>query len=229
MRDAMDARPGTFSAVDVGPTAAGRGKTRGAAPARQRGYSLAELLTVVSILGVITLIAIPALFQLMPQYRIRGAASELASTMRMARQKAITTRNPWRVVLDPANDRYAVSALTTPGADITVATNWTWVDKDWRTGGAAAVWRTLPSSTDLRNGSTTFNDVVCPAGANRDVVFLRDGSLSNAARCGVAGSELTFATLPAAVVAVNNTLVRYNRYYLTAQQSGIIQVAPRKE
>ena len=48
-----------------------------------RGYTLAELLTVVGIVGVVSLVSIPAFIQLMPQYRIRGASTELSAALRM--------------------------------------------------------------------------------------------------------------------------------------------------
>lgn len=94
---------------------------------RQSGYSLTELLTVVAMIGLVSLVALPALFGLFPQYRIRGAASELTSNLRMLRQKAIGTRSQWRMMIDPANDEYSLQkseagawvAVDTKGKEIT--------------------------------------------------------------------------------------------------------------
>lgn len=73
---------------------------------RQRGYSLAELLTVVAMVGVITMVALPTFLQVIPQYRIRGAASEIAASLRLIRSKAVSTRSNWRMTVDPTNDNY---------------------------------------------------------------------------------------------------------------------------
>ena len=87
------------------------GKQRG-----KRGYSLTELLTVVGMVGVISMVALPTFMQIIPQYRIRGAASELAASMRMIRSKAISTRSQWRMVVDPTNDRYWIEQEQVPNS-----------------------------------------------------------------------------------------------------------------
>lgn len=85
-----------------------------------RGYSMAELLTVVAIIGLVSAVSLPALMQLMPQYRIRGAAAEVTASLRMLRAKSVGTRSNWRMTLDPTNDGYTL-ASNSSGA---------WVDVD---------------------------------------------------------------------------------------------------
>src|SRR5215468_448089 len=97
---------------------------------RERGYSLPEMLTVIAIVGMIAIIGIPAFMVLMPQYRVRSAASELAATVRMARQNSMTTRRPWRVTFDGTNHRYTVSEFnntTVSSTTLRDPANWTWM------------------------------------------------------------------------------------------------------
>lgn len=89
----------------------------------QRGYSLPELLTVVAIMGILSLITLPAFNKLMPQYRIRNAASEMAASMRMLRSQAVSTRNEFRMTLDPVNERYSLAQRNNAGTWIPIGEN----------------------------------------------------------------------------------------------------------
>ena len=77
-------------------------------PGRQAGFTLLEMIVVVAVLGLaLTLIA---------GYRapwsgslgVRGAASELASAMRLARSEAIARNGPVSFAIDVAGHRYRV-------------------------------------------------------------------------------------------------------------------------
>lgn len=197
---------------------------------KSRGYSLAELLTVVAIVGVVTLVSIPAFIQLMPQYRIRGAATELSAALRMTRQDAIATRRPWRVTVDGAGKRYAISMLTTPGADMKVAANWTHMGENNRvvpTGGAPW-WKQL--SSDIQLSTTGFNDIDCANGA--DVIFQRDGSIApdynNSCTAG-GTAAIDFTTPPKIRVYYPSQYVRYNAYYIYGSAGGNLTTDQAKE
>src|SRR5215212_2828311 len=140
---------------------------------RERGYSLSELLTVVAIVGLITLVSLPAIFQLLPQYRVRSATGEIGSVIRMARQNAQSTRRPWRVTFDTTNGRYAMAMLNTPTAALTTPGNWTPVGSNNRPTSSTNAWRNLKFMTV---SSTGFLDVDSSNGI--DIIFIRDGSLS---------------------------------------------------
>lgn len=88
-----------------------------------RGYSLTEMLAVVGMVGVITMVSLPAFMTVIPQYRIRGAASELTATLRMVRSKAISTRTQWRVTVDPAGENYWIEQEQVPNSGTWVAIN----------------------------------------------------------------------------------------------------------
>lgn len=198
---------------------------------RERGYSLVELLVVVAIMGVVMLVTLPALIQLMPQYRIRSAASEAAGAMRMIRQRAISTRTPWRISYDPVKNRYRFYTLRSPYADLSVAANWRAIRRDGRTPDPINEDWFLSSEIDLQAAaSATFKDVTCPTDGSLDLIFLRDGSVSKNAACGAASSAvLTFSPNPGVVFAVNSQYVKFNRYYLSVSETGLVTVQPAKE
>jgi len=194
----------------------------------ERGVSLTELLTIVAIIGVIALITVPALVQLMPQYRIRSAASDASASLRMLRQKAISTRTPWRISFDDTNDRYAYSVLNAPNANRAVATNWRNVGRDFQILAPSRGVQWIRTSAVALNTATTnsFKDVDCDG--NKDIIFLRDGSVADNQNCS-AGAFLTFGTRPSMVFTVDNTLVKFNRYYLSLDRNGKLTIQPTKE
>jgi prepilin-type N-terminal cleavage/methylation domain-containing protein len=194
-----------------------------------RGYSLAELLTVVAIVGVVTLVTIPAFLQLMPQYRIRSASTELSAALRMTRQDAIGTRRQWRVTIDGAGKRYAISMLTTPGSDMKVSTNWTHIGENNRPVPSGAPWWKQLSS-DIQLSTTGFNDIDCANGA--DVIFQRDGTIAPDFNnsCTAGGSALIdFSTPPKIRVYYPSQYVRYNAYYIYGSAGGNLTTDQTKE
>lgn len=56
---------------------------------RQAGFSLIELLTVVSIIGIIALVSIPAFGSMRRQMAVRAASAELRTIFHLARSRAI--------------------------------------------------------------------------------------------------------------------------------------------
>lgn len=78
---------------------------------RERGFTLNELLIIVGMMGLVTLVSIPALNQLLPQYRTRAAASEVAASLRMIRTQAMSTRSDYRMTVnpDPSCECYALA------------------------------------------------------------------------------------------------------------------------
>jgi len=195
-----------------------------------RGYSLAELLTVVAIVGVVTLVSIPAFIQLMPQYRIRGASTELTAALRMTRQDAIGTRRPWRVTIDGSGKRYAISMLATPGSDMKVSTNWTRIGVNNRpvASGSSPWWKQL--SSDIQVSTTGFNDIDCANGA--DIIFQRDGSIAPDHNTGCAAggtTDIDFTTPPKVRIYFPSRFVKYNAYYIYGSAGGNLTTDQAKE
>lgn len=184
---------------------------------RERGYTLPELLTVVAIMGLITLVAIPAIFQLMPQYRLRSTASEIANTIRLTRQNALATRKAWRVTFDTNNNRYFVSMLNNPGDPLTSSGSWTPVGNSNRPTTLAKAYR------PLKNMSLTQSGLIDVDGGSSgvDVIFDREGGLE----------PTCHNTNPAGIrLHANTNLVKYNTYYVLLQDStGYVTTDQTKE
>jgi prepilin-type N-terminal cleavage/methylation domain-containing protein len=69
---------------------------------RSRGYSLIELLTVMAIIGVLSLITVPSFISFQRAGKMKTALRNFTMDLRTLRQKAIT-QNVWtRVVITPA-------------------------------------------------------------------------------------------------------------------------------
>jgi prepilin-type N-terminal cleavage/methylation domain-containing protein len=128
---------------------------------RQSGYSLAELLTVVAMVGIISMVALPTFLKVIPQYRIRGAASEISASLRLIRSKAVSTRSSWRMTVDPTNDEYWLEANT--------GGTWSPIGEDGRT---------LPTGSAVKKKSLGVD--LMPAGSNIIVTFDRGGNVAAA-------------------------------------------------
>ena len=64
----------------------------------ERGYTLAEVLTAVAIMGVILAIGIIVLLALLERWRVEAAADQFASDLRLAHTRATEQLTDWRVV-----------------------------------------------------------------------------------------------------------------------------------
>lgn len=65
-----------------------------------RAFTLLELLVVLAISGLILVLIPPALDNILPENRVRGAARDLAAELRLCRSRAIRTREETLLVLD---------------------------------------------------------------------------------------------------------------------------------
>lgn len=75
------------------------------ARARQRGVTLAEMLAVIALMGILVAVAVPLVAEQVRQAKIRGTADEFASTLKAARMLAVSKRAPQdvTVTVDPVN------------------------------------------------------------------------------------------------------------------------------
>lgn len=76
-----------------------RGRGRG-------GFTLIEIMTVLLILGVILMSVVPAIDGLVPSYRLKGAAREVAALVERAQSEAISTRKEYRIAYDLNSNTY---------------------------------------------------------------------------------------------------------------------------
>ena len=58
-----------------------------------RGFSIGELMTVVSLIGVLTAVGIPSFLSFQPSMRLNGAAREVLSRLNWARANAVQNNN----------------------------------------------------------------------------------------------------------------------------------------
>jgi type IV fimbrial biogenesis protein FimT len=58
-----------------------------------RGFSIGELMTVVSLVGILTAVGIPSFLSFQPSMRLNGAAREVLSRLNWARANAVQNNN----------------------------------------------------------------------------------------------------------------------------------------
>ena len=80
------------------------------ASAHRRGFTLIETLAVVAILALAAVIVLPNLAAL-GERRLRHAAQRLAAELELARQRAVVTGVPHRILFDLENGLYRIEWL----------------------------------------------------------------------------------------------------------------------
>jgi Tfp pilus assembly protein FimT len=124
-----------------------------AARSRQRGYSLAEALVVVAIIGLVTGVSVPFFMNYLRANRMRSSAMYFETALRYARQRAVTRHTFTRV---------SFLANTDPG-------QYTIWDGKLDASGNLASWTVVqPQVRRLDQGVTFANDAAEPVGDNYD-------------------------------------------------------------
>ena len=72
------------------------------------GFSVVELLVVISVTGVILACSFVSLQHGMPGHELRATSGKLASELRLARQKAVTENNNYNITFDPSGEIYVI-------------------------------------------------------------------------------------------------------------------------
>ena len=136
-------------------------------PESQRGYTLAELLVVVAIIGILSLVTVPNFIVLYNSSRIKGSARGLTMAIRNARQQAISANQRTRIAFpvtgtEPRNyiiEREVLDPATGTGT--------------WERVRAGDLGQRVTFS------GSGFADDITGDGAMRDVVFLPNGTIGN--------------------------------------------------
>ena len=150
----------------------------------QSGYSLPEMLIVLAIIGLISLVTVPAVMNLQKNNKIKTSAREFNTTLRAARQRAVTTNMQTKVGFEtgtraklstcenipaPCQRRYTL--YTRPNPTSTVP-NPAWT--------VIALPALQPRQTDpivYFDNSSTMNDINSPADNERDIIFRSNGTV----------------------------------------------------
>ncbi|MFQ5899104.1 MAG: GspH/FimT family pseudopilin [Candidatus Methylomirabilia bacterium] len=127
--------------------------------ARHDGYSLTELITVISMIAIVMLVSIPPLLTYLQAEETRGAAAHLVALLQQARQLAITRNVQHCVEFDNANNRLRYHQM--PGATACLAgAPWTGPGTD------AQGWMRLDNLATLNaNANPTFTPLGAATGA----------------------------------------------------------------
>lgn len=92
------------------------------------GFTMAEMMIVVLIMGIITLVVLPALTSSLDHSRLKGAASEVANALQYAQLSAMDSGLQTQVIIAPNIDQidvrqYKISANLSSGGNQLVAGN----------------------------------------------------------------------------------------------------------
>lgn len=86
---------------------------------RDSGFTLFEVLAVITIIAIVVALAIPNYIAWIPKYKTRQATMDLVANMNLAKLKAVKSNEEWALVFDQAQNRYLLCSY--PGGD----GNWT--------------------------------------------------------------------------------------------------------
>jgi prepilin-type N-terminal cleavage/methylation domain-containing protein len=88
----------------------------------KKGVTLIELLVVMVIIAIGAALATPNIGGWLTNYRLKSAARDVASTLRLAQIKAVSGNTTYQVVFDTVNNNYIIQYLNTGGAYVTEGT-----------------------------------------------------------------------------------------------------------
>lgn len=82
----------------------------------QRGVTLVELMTVIACLAILAAIALPTWIKNgWPVHRLKNATHQVISDIRLARTRAVSANQAYRLRFDPATDSYLLERDVSPG------------------------------------------------------------------------------------------------------------------
>lgn len=143
----------------------------------EAGYSLAEMLTVIAMIGVLTLVTVPAFMNFYQQGKVKASMRNFTSDIRRARALAITSGRQTKISFETGAGKrlYTISqGPSSLAAPEPLSANWTPVS-----GAGLTANRSLDSIIYFPANSAgtpqTFSNVDDDSVADLDIVFYSDG------------------------------------------------------
>lgn len=176
----------------------------------QRGVTLIEMLVAVAIIGLITLVSVPALLTYYQSNKLKAAVREFQTDLRSARQRAVSKNRVTKFSF-VAGDGSRMGYTIWDGSSTTLPTTWTRVtDK-----------RSLSDIVVIEE--TTFTDVDTTPDGEADIIFRPNGSIDPRPTETVAGQQVCRA-----VLRIPNSKVAFNEYTVFFSESGSMNVRKSK-
>jgi prepilin-type N-terminal cleavage/methylation domain-containing protein len=75
---------------------------------RRAGFTFAELMIAIAILGIVAAIAIPQLSEYLPRSRVNGAARELFTELQVSKMRAISENNNYVITFNTSNNTFKI-------------------------------------------------------------------------------------------------------------------------
>jgi prepilin-type N-terminal cleavage/methylation domain-containing protein len=123
----------------------------------KRGVTLIELIIVMVIIVIGAVLTAPNIGGWLPNYRLRSATRDVASILRLAQIKAVSSNTSYQVVFDTANDSYILQYQSTVGWVGEGGTQTLPTGVKFNTTFAGNITTFLPNST-ATDGSITLNN-----------------------------------------------------------------------
>lgn len=136
---------------------------------RQRGYSITEMLTVVAIIGIVSLVLVPNFMSMYRAGKMKTATRNFIGRVRKVQQQAVTENHRMRICFIPTAKTYTVW---------TEVTNQTTGVKTWRQVGQPVNLEESGAANKsgvISFGTTGFADV--DSDSINDVVFNPNGTV----------------------------------------------------
>ena len=147
-------------------------KSRGRKAIRQGGFTIPEIMIVLSLLSIVALIALPSIHHMAVNGHLKSAARDLASDVALLKERALAENRMYRISLDLAGGVYTLQQCDVPGSPFA---SWTEIQSKNFTGFAGNI--------DFDSGITTVMDYSFqPRGiVTVGTIALRNGRGSTAA------------------------------------------------
>lgn len=191
-------------------------RTHPALRRHQRGYSIAEMLVVVAIIGIFSLIAVPQFISIYRASQTKASLRDFTSSVRRARQLAVTRGERVRVIVTPGTTGGASFEIDTGGTNITAPT---WV-----------LYRGSKHTLDpMSYFDATSTLPTTPSGTTREIDFLPSGTAVQPDNPNSAtDSPAPFTESPTVVIRSSYKNLTYNQYTITITPTGGVSVAQSK-